>query len=330
MRNLLVVATLLALFSPSYSADPWLVLEGGEGPGKGKHIVLVSGDEEYRSEEMLPQLAKILATHHGFKCTVLFAIDPDGTINPNNTKNIPGLEALKQADALILFIRFRDLPDEQMKHFADYFDSGKPVIGLRTSTHAFANKSSKTYAAWHWQSKEKDWVGGLGKKVLGETWVSHWGNHGTQATRGIFAPEQAKNPLLRGIKDGEIFGPTDVYEAHPPKDANILVLGEIVAGMKPTDKAADTPRNKPMMPIVWTKTYQTGSKVGQAFTSTMASSQDFENEAYRRLLVNATYWAVGLEDKIPEKAKVDLVGTYKPSPFKFGGFVKGVKPSDLK
>ena len=71
-------------------------LEGGDGPGKGKHIVLVSGDEEYRSEESLPQLAKILAKHHGFKCTVLFAIDKkDGTINPGETHNIPGLEALK-------------------------------------------------------------------------------------------------------------------------------------------------------------------------------------------------------------------------------------------
>ncbi len=330
MRNLLVASAVLAFLTPSYSADPWLVFEGGEGAGKGKHIVLVSGDEEYRSEEMLPQLAKILSTHHGFKCTVLFAVDPDGTINPNNLKNIPGLEALGKADALILFIRFRDLPDEQMKHFVDYFDSGKPVIGLRTSTHAFANKSSKTYASWHWQSKEKDWTGGFGKKVLGETWVSHWGNHGSQATRGIFAKDEEKNPILRGIKDGEIFGPTDVYEAHPPKGSTPLVLGEIVAGMKPTDKAAETPRNKPMMPIVWTKPYQTGAKEGKALTSTMASSQDLENEAFRRLMVNATYWAVGLEAKIPEKAKVDIVGTYKPTPFKTGGAAKGVKPEDLK
>src|SRR5258707_10194049 len=79
--------------------DPWLVFDGFDGPGKGKHIVLVSGDEEYRSEEGLPQLGKILAKHHGFKCTVLFAINPkDSTINPNQSDNIPGLEALKTAD----------------------------------------------------------------------------------------------------------------------------------------------------------------------------------------------------------------------------------------
>src|SRR6202045_5046709 len=97
----------------SVGDQPWVVYEGSDGPGKGKHIVLISGDEEYRSEEALPQLAKLLAKHHGFKCTVLFAIDPkDGTINPNQNDNIPGLEALETADLMIIFTRFRNLPDE--------------------------------------------------------------------------------------------------------------------------------------------------------------------------------------------------------------------------
>src|SRR5580692_5930423 len=119
--------------------DPWLVFEGGAGPGRGKHIVLVSGDEEYRSEEGLPQLAKILAQRHGFTCTVLFSIDPhDGTINPNRHDNIPGLEALRTADVLVILTRFRELPDDQMRHIVEYIDSGGPVVGLRTATHAFA------------------------------------------------------------------------------------------------------------------------------------------------------------------------------------------------
>src|SRR6516164_7857389 len=113
------------------ASDPWIVLNGREGPGKGKHIVLVSGDEEYRSEETLPQLARILANHHGFKCTVLFAIDPkDGTVNPNVRDNIPGLEALETADLMIIFNRFRELPDVQMKHIFQYVESGRPIIGL--------------------------------------------------------------------------------------------------------------------------------------------------------------------------------------------------------
>src|SRR3974377_2105587 len=142
-RLLTVVGMLLSLVPCARSADPWIVYDGFEGPGKGKHIVLVSGDEEYRSEEALPQLGKILATHHGFKCTVLFAIDPKtGTINPNKNNNIPGLESLATADLMSLATRFRNLPDEQMEHIAKYVDSGKPIIGMRTATHAFSNAGS--------------------------------------------------------------------------------------------------------------------------------------------------------------------------------------------
>src|SRR5271156_1250240 len=120
-----LIFTLALLTTPVYAQDPWIVFEGADGPGKGKHIVLISGDEEYRSEEALPQLAKILAAHHGFKCTVLFAIDPkNGTIDPDKPDNIPGLEALKTADLMVIFTRFRNLPDAQMKHVVDYLETG--------------------------------------------------------------------------------------------------------------------------------------------------------------------------------------------------------------
>src|SRR5207244_6658819 len=141
-------AVVLLLSTIARAADPWLVLEGGDGPGKGKYVVLVSGDEEYRSEEALPQLGKILAKRHGFRCTVLFAIDPsDGTINPN-VSNIPGLEALDTADLMVIFTRFRDLPDDQMKHIVGYIEAGKPIVGIRTATHAFNIKPGKTYSKY--------------------------------------------------------------------------------------------------------------------------------------------------------------------------------------
>src|SRR5688572_13371877 len=125
MRNLvdqfLFFALCFAASGPLMGQEQsWVVYQGHDGPGKGKHVVLVSGDEEYRSEETLPQLGKILAVHHGFQCTVLFAVNPqDGTIDPNRNDNIPGLAALDKADLLILFTRFRKLPDEQMKHLVD-------------------------------------------------------------------------------------------------------------------------------------------------------------------------------------------------------------------
>src|SRR6202167_6013667 len=120
-RTLIIPAFVLLFVSTAPAADEWVVYKGGDGPGQGKNVVLISGDEEYRSEEALPQLAKILARHHGFKCTVLFAIDPkDNTINPNKNDNIPGLEALRSADLAVFFLRFRNLPDDQMKEVADY------------------------------------------------------------------------------------------------------------------------------------------------------------------------------------------------------------------
>src|SRR6476659_8403021 len=135
LSRIAIATSILVLPAFAAADDPWAVYQGsGEGVGKGKHIVLVSGDEEYRSEEALPQLGKILAKHHGFKCTVLFAIDPTtGIINPNVNNNIPGLENLKTADLMVIFTRFRNLPDEQMKYVADYIQAGKPVVGLRTA-----------------------------------------------------------------------------------------------------------------------------------------------------------------------------------------------------
>lgn len=306
-----------------------VVYEGNSGPGLGMHIVLVSGDEEYRSEEGLPQLAKILAKRHGFKCTVLFAIDPkDGTINPNQSDNIPGLEALDMADLLILFTRFRNLPDEQMRHIVDYVESGRPVIGMRTATHAFAPKGGK-YARWGWQSKE--WDGGFGRQVLGETWINHHGHHGKQSTRGFIPKHERDNPILRGIEGDDIWGPTDVYGVRLPLpgDCEPLVYGRVLEGMHPDDKPVKGKQNNPMMPIAWTNVYETPSgKMARVFTTTMGASQDLSSEGLRRLLVNACYWALRMEDKIPAHSNVDLVGEYHPTPFGHSGYVKGVKPED--
>ena len=278
----------------------------------------------------MPQFGKILAKHHGCKCTVLFAIDlKDGTINPNQTNNIPGLEALQSADLMIIFTRFRNLPDEQMAYIDKYLATGKPIIGLRTATHAFSNGKSKQYAKYSWNGKE--WSGGFGRQVLGETWISHHGGHGSQSTRGILAKGAEKHPILRGIKDGDIWGPTDVYGVRLPLpgDSMPLVMGQVLKGMKPTDEPLPGPKNDPMMPVAWTRTFDGAGMKTRVFTTTMGASQDFASEGLRRLLVNAAYWAVALEDQIPAMSKVDIVGEFKPLPFGNNKFVKGLKPGDL-
>jgi type 1 glutamine amidotransferase len=327
-----IILLLLGCFAfPLARAKDWVVYEGKAGPGQGKHIVLVCGDEEYRSEEVMPMLGKILAERHGFKCTVLFSIDPkDGTICPTNVNHIPGLEQLATADLCVLKLRFRELPDDQMKHFVDYVNAGKPIVGLRTATHAFnytKNKKSP-YAKYSWQNR--DWPGGFGQQVLGETWVNHHGNHGKESTRGLVNPNFADSPILRGVVD--VWGPTDVYAvSHLPKDAQVLLWGLVLTGMKPTDPPVTNKKNAPMMPLAWTREYKGESgKVSKVFTTTMGASVDFESEDLRRLVVNACYWAVGLADKIPAKANVDYVGEFKPTWFGFGKFKPGVKPADLE
>ncbi|MBS0208330.1 MAG: ThuA domain-containing protein [Planctomycetes bacterium] len=330
MRRYAVIVSsilLIAIAAVAQAADPWLVFPGGEGPGAGKHVVLISGDEEYRSEEALPQLARILAKHHGFKCTVLFAIDPkSGYVAPNISDNIPGLAALDKADLMIIATRFRNLTDNQMEHIVKYVESGRPIIGMRTATHAF-KLTSPTYDQYGYNSEE--WDGGFGRQVLGETWVSHHGKHGTQSTRGLVVPGMASHPILRGLKDGDIWGPTDVYGVRLPLpgDSQPLVLGQILTGMKPTDPALDGEKNSPMMPVAWIKSFQGASgEKSRVFTTTMGSSTDLVSEGVRRLLVNACYWGVGLEEKIPPHSKVDIVGVYEPHPFKFNGAVKNQLP----
>jgi hypothetical protein len=309
------------------NSELWVEYEGKDGPGRGKHIVLVSGDEEYRSEEALPMLGNILAVHHGFKCTVLFAIDSDtGVIDPENQTNIPGLHNLETADMMVLFTRFRELPDEQMKYIIDYTNAGKPVAGMRTATHAFnyIRNQDSPYAQYSFNNTAFD--GGYGRQVLGETWINHHGHHGKESTRGIINEDMNGHPIVRGVED--IWGPSDVYGiTELTGDARVLVDGQVLVGMEPTDAPK---QGTPTMPLAWIKTY-TGElgNTSRVFCTTMGASVDLESEGLRRLLVNACYWGVGIESEIPEKSQVDYVSEYNPTFFGFGTFKRGVRPSDF-
>ena len=320
------LAILLLLAATMAQAEtPCLELLGKTGSLAGKHVVLVAADDEYRSEELIPQLAKILAVHHGCKCTVLFTINPaTGFIDPG-AQNIPGLEVLDVADLLVIFARFRELPDKQMKHFVDYIESGKPIIGLRTATHSFnyTRHRDNLYAKYSFDNAK--FSGGFGRQVLGETWIDHYGHHNFESTRGIIAPGMEQHPIVRGV--GEIWGPSDVYAITTlTGDSKPLVLGHVLVGMKPTDPPNE---KKKTVPVAWTKSYTgTQGKASRVFTTTMGHANDLKCENFRRLLVNACYWCMGLEDKIPDQAKVDLVGTYDPNPIRAGEFKKNVKPSD--
>ncbi|EAR01776.1 ThuA domain-containing protein [Maribacter sp. HTCC2170] len=318
----------------------WLTFEGSNE--NSKHIVLVSGDEEYRSEEALPQLAKILSKHHGFKCTVLFAQDSDnpGIVNANNVHNIPGLETLSSADMMVIFTRFRALPDEQMQHIDNYLKEGKPVLGIRTATHAFnfGKDSISNYVHYSngYSGDKKEWADGFGRLVLGEKWISHHGHHKHQSTRGAIAEGAESHAITNGIESGDIWGATDVYGVRLPlpDDSQPIILGQVINrkgefdendvffGMKSTDDELakennnGTKVNDILMPIAWTKSYQLPEgKQGRAFASTIGSASDMLNKGVRRLLVNGVFWAMNTE--VPKNANVDLVGEFTPSSYGF-------------
>ena len=298
--SLIISAACLLIPGAAAGGDLTLELAGKAGPGKGKHIVLISGDEEYRSEEALPMLAKILSQRHGFDCTVLFSIDPaTGTINPNIQTNVPGLESLASADLMIIATRFRKLSDEQLKPIASYLRSGKPIIGLRTATHAFTGDAVTDDFKWS----------EFGLLVLGEKWVDHHGKHKVQGTRGVIEAANARHPLLNGVKD--VFGISDVYTvANLGPDATILLRGAVTESLEPRSRAVEGKLNDPMMPIAWLRDYAVlGGTKGRAFCTTMGAAVDFENADLRRLLVNASYHLTGL--KVSAAADVDLVDPYR-------------------
>lgn len=330
MKTRLALSLLCSLCLFNARAKDTLLFEGKSGPGVGKQIVLISGDEEYRSEESFPQLAKILAERNGFKCTVLFSINPaTGAIDPNYHNNEPGMEALDHADAVIMLLRFREWPDEQMKHFVDAYLAGKPIIALRTATHSFAydGKSRSEYKKYNWNNgKDKEWPGGFGRQVLGETWVAHHGAHKKEATHAIIEPSAKDDPLLHGVEN--IFCTTDVYTANPQPDSKIILRGQVLTGMQPNDPPVDGPKNNPMQPIAWTRLYKNeAGKTNKIFCTTMGAATDLLNEDLRRLVVNAVYWGIGMH--VPTHADVRLIGEYKPSMYGFDGFVKGVKVDDI-
>ena len=333
-RFVVLVIAMSAAFGVVHSARgegsevQWVTYPGGDGPGAGRKVVLVAGDEEYRSEEAMPMLGKLLSVRHGFECTVLFSIDAEtGAIDPEEQTNIPGLEALSDADLMVIATRFRELPDEQMKHLVDYVESGRPIVGLRTATHAFSYQRNLDSPYAHWSFRSESWPGGFGQQVLGDTWINHHGRHGQESTRGVVAQGATDHPILRGVDD--VWGPTDVYGLRNlGDDANVLLLGAVLAGMSPDDPPVEGEKNDPMVPIAWTRSYTgAGGKAARVFTTTMGASTDFESEGLRRMLVNAVYWGLGMEERIPERSDARVVGAYEPTDFGFGSHAVGVMPS---
>lgn len=317
-----LIAAALATTSVQASS---IVYQGDSGFGLGKHIVFLASDHEYRAEETCPALARILAKHHGFKCTVVFGVDKDGFIEAGSSR-VSGLEALGKADLFVIFARFLNLPDGEMAHIEAYLERGGPIVGLRTSSHAFKIPATSKYAKYDYMSKAADYENGFGHQVLGNTWVGHYGTNHKQGTRIVTIPDQRGNVILSGVGE-TAFCHAGGYVGKPGPDFTVLTTSQPLVSMEPT--AAADPA-KPPMPSTWTRHY--AAKDGtphRVFHSTQGASEDILDDHYRRLIINGILWAGGMEKEIKPTLTISFVGPYQPNTFSFGGHAKKVKPADL-
>ena len=336
MKIWITAAIALATVSQSLADGPTatksLVYEGTEGIGKGKHIVFMANDHEYRSEQTCPTMAKILAKHHGFRCTVLFGVDEDGNIKPG-AKEVPGLEALNDADMLFFFTRFMNLPDHQADLVVDYFERGGPAVGIRTSTHCFNGQKGK-WEKLNFNYKKDDYHGGLGKQVFGNTWEkehgqSHYGSNHQMGGTITAAPSAVEHPILRGVK--KIHAYSGAYKSQPPADAVPLLQVQVLNTFGPSD---DINPERPIVNAGWARdSYVAPSgekKNARVVYTSFGASEDLLSEDGRRFLANACLWAGGWEENITANLDVSLVGGFTPSPYTSNAyFYVGVKPLDL-
>lgn len=316
---------LAGLFAATTATASPIVYQGESGPGKGRHIVFLASDHEYRSEETCPALARILAKRLGFTCTVVFGEDKDGFIEAGSSR-ITGLEALRKADLFFIFARFLSPPNDQMAEIEAYLERGGPVVGLRTSSHAFKMENNSKYGKYDYRSKVAGFENGFGHQILGNTWVGHYGTNHQQGTRIITIPEQRSHPILTGVGE-TAFCHAGAYVGKIGPDFTVLTNSQPLVSMDPAS-APDT--KKPPMPSTWTRSYaaKDGSK-HRVFHSTQGASEDILDDNYRRLILNGVLWSLGMEKEIKADFDISFVGPYKPSTFSFGGFAKGVKPSVL-
>jgi type 1 glutamine amidotransferase len=309
----------------------WLVILGVTGLGglavaaEPPRVVFVTGDEEYRSEESMPMLARILARDYGFRVTVLYAIGADGTVDPNRLDNIPGLEALETADLMVLFTRFRKLPDDQLARIRAYAESGRPMVGFRTSTHAFRYGEGPNQA-----TMDDAWPA----KVFGQKWITHHGHFGDgherlTAVRPI--ESETEHPILRGVKPFEAYSWLYHVEGGGDKlsgDARPLALGTALK----TSHKNELDRFPLTNPVAWTKSYTGESgKAARVFFTTLGHPYDFQEESMRKLALNGILWALGREADIPTGgANAEVARPYEPNNSGFGDkFKRGMKPDPV-
>ncbi|MFN7944443.1 MAG: ThuA domain-containing protein [Blastocatellia bacterium] len=268
MTKKILLTTLLLVLMSGFNSS---AAEKVAGSAKQPLVVFVSGDHEYGSEETFPLLAAELERHYGFRTLVLKS-SPD----ENAEENIPGLEALEKADLAVFFLRWRRLPEAQLAHIQRYLDAGRPVVAFRTTTHAF--NYPKGHPLEKWNSFAADYLGGPPGWGNGHY---HYGH--TSSTDVAIIPAAAKHPVLTGVA-ANFHVRSWLYHVlpnYPPRDAQPLLTGHSVNPEK--SDAIDNP-------VAWTWKNKAG---GRVFMTTLGHPEDFQVEAFQRLVINGLHWAAG-------------------------------------
>ena len=317
IKNSLFIFTLLGLISCN---------ESSRSIEKSPHIVFVMGDEEYRSEESMPMLAQIIQRELGAKVSLCYSVDSAGYIDPNRLDHIEGLEVLEEADMMVLFTRFRALPKDELKYITDFAESGKPMVGFRTSTHAFRYKEDSTLFPMN-----NDWP----TEVFGQQWITHHGHFadGNAPLTDVQILGDNQHPILQGVAPFQAY--SWLYHVNGGEwklnyDGDLLLEGKALKSNHANNDRLD---QYPITnPVAWTKTH-TGESgtTARVFFTTLGHPYDFKEVSMRKLAANGIYWALGKEADIPKEGlNVDFVDPYEPNNSGFGDkYKKGKKPLEL-
>lgn len=291
---------------------------------KELHVVFVTGDEEYRSEESMPMLAKILKRELNCTVTVCYALDSLGYIDPNRNDHISNLEALEDADLMVMFTRFRALPPNELRHIINYAESGRPMVGFRTSTHAFFHKNDSTLI----NKMNNKWP----TEVFGQQWITHHGHFddGNKPLTKVSTIVGKEHEILSGVEPFEAYSwlyHVDGGEWSLYGDSSPILMGK---SLKSNHEEKGNLDKYPLTnPVAWTKSY-TGSsgKKARVFFTTLGHPYDFKIESMRKLALNGIYWALGKEKEIPKGGvNATIEGVYEPNNSGFGKKYKlGQKP----
>ncbi len=280
---------LLAIASSYLAARPAVAPSAGtQAPPRAPRVVFVTGDDEYRSEITMPMIAAILEKTHGFTTSIAYARP-----KPQTKDNIEGLDALDSADLMVMFTRYRALPDSQLDRILRFVESGKPIVGLRTSTHAFF------YPSGHARQALND---SFGYDVFGQKWITHHGH--MSSTEVSLHVGSTGHPILRGV--GPFHAGSWLYHVTPLNGEATLLLDGTTTNSDKANRFAEYP---PTQPVAWTRQY----KQSRVFFTTLGHPEDFAQESMRRLVINGIYWALG-RDVPAGGTNATVVGTYEPPP----------------